>query len=697
MKAGFYLEEVLMKKTLILLVVLITPALARAQTFERTDTLPPAIKTDLRGRQKTLNERLVVAKDISVMATPTGETDFVKFVQTLPGVATGSDGSSSYYVRGGNMGGNLQTLDGVPIYGASHLIGLTSAYSADIVASAEFQVGGFSSEEGNLSSSHIRLHSKDGSFDTFSAKGDISNFLLGGSVSTPLIKDRLSLNAAVRISPASLEYKAVRGLMDPSVVNIKDADAAIYDLYAKLKYKVDDRRAVSFSVFHSLDKYNFMLDSGSEDKMSWNNLIAIAQYDAPWRKRGQLAITASFNHYGNSQGMIKQMYLTSNNLLIRSLLDEGMLHACVNTSAGRNWHMQYGLKARMARFDPGSARVLETTGLFPKTSSPLASRPRNNYTGTLHGQVEYGSLERSMLRLAGRVNYNSASGFEPEASALLRLRFFQALGLELTGDYLTQFYHTLEGIPLGWSLDMIVPPSSRFLPEKTKQVYAGLYSDVGDHHLSVGAYYKEMENLVYFSDATKLFDSAIAGWEENIELGTGTSRGLECLFEKTSGLVTWRLAYTWSKTDRLFPNLNKGERFPAKYDRTHILNATATALVLSRERLDICLAGLFTYQSGHMETVTAGSWWDDNFITGFVEEDFYTTLNNYRMPLYIRLDFSALLEFKGRKHPQRLNVGVYNVLNRHNPFALSYDPDADRWTQISLLPILPSLKYSVSF
>ena len=85
------------------------------QVLERTDTLPPAIKTDVRGRQKSVSERLVLPKDFSMLASPVGEGDFVKLVQTLPGVAIGSDGSSNYYVRGGNMGGNLQTLDGVPI------------------------------------------------------------------------------------------------------------------------------------------------------------------------------------------------------------------------------------------------------------------------------------------------------------------------------------------------------------------------------------------------------------------------------------------------------------------------------------------------------------------------------------------------------------------------------------------------------
>ena len=679
------------------LVLLFLPILSFAQMIGKADTLSAAIKTDLRGGQKTLSERLVVAKDISVMATPTGELDFIKFVQTLPGVAGGSDGASSYYVRGGNMGGNVQTLDGVPIYGTSHLIGLTSAYPADVISTAEFQVGGFSSDEGNLSSSHIRLRSKDGSFQTSSAKAEISNFLLGGTVSAPLVREKLSLHTAVRFSPAPYEYNVVKTKLGSGIAGIQGTDALIYDIYAKLKYRVDALRALSFSVFHSQDRYNFIMGDGSEDKMAWDNLLAIAQYDAPWRKRGELNVTASFNHYGNSQGMLKRLGGTSNDLLICSLLDEGMLHACVKTSFGRNWHAQYGLKARIARFDPGSSRVLETTGLFPKTSSPLESNPRYNFTGTLHGQMEHGSAKRHLLRLAGRLNYNDASGFAPEASILARFRFLHDLGVEVTGDYLTQFYHTLEGIPLGWSLDMIVPSSRRFMPEQTRQVYAGLFSDTGDHHFSAGAYYKKMTDLVFFSDATKLFDSAIAGWEEKIETGTGSSRGLEVLYEKTAGRATWRISYTWSKTDRLFPGLNQGEAFPAKYDRTHLLNATAAVRMVSRERMNLSLATLFTYQSGHMETVTAGSWWDDNFIIGTVEQKFYTSFNNYRMPPYIRLDVSALFEFKGGKHPQTLNAGVYNVLNRHNPFGLSYNPDTDEWKQISLLPVMPSLKYSVRF
>ena len=168
-----------------------------------------------------------------------------------------------------------------------------------------------------------------------------------------------------------------------------------------------------------------------------------------------------------------------------------MLHACVNTMAGEKWKAQYGLKVRAARFNPGSARVLKSTGLFPKTSSPLVKNVHWNVTGTLHGQLERGSTERSMLRLAGRLNYNNASGFAPEASVLLRIRFFKYLGLEATGDYLSQFYHTLEGIPLGWSLDMIVPPSKRFRPEQTRQAYAAKKWAFVSDYVRLHALYRE--------------------------------------------------------------------------------------------------------------------------------------------------------------------------------------------------------------
>ena len=55
-----------------------------------------------------------------------GEKDILKTVQLLPGVQSGTEGSSGFYVRGGGADQNLILLDGVPVYNASHLFGFFS-------------------------------------------------------------------------------------------------------------------------------------------------------------------------------------------------------------------------------------------------------------------------------------------------------------------------------------------------------------------------------------------------------------------------------------------------------------------------------------------------------------------------------------------------------------------------------------------
>ena len=102
--------------------------------------------------------------DLRRTASPLGEADPIKFIQTLPGVATGMEGSSAYYVRGGNEGNNLTTLDGIPIYGTGHLLGLTTSYPSEIVSGQDFFAGGFPSDVGGYTSSLLQLTTSDGDF-----------------------------------------------------------------------------------------------------------------------------------------------------------------------------------------------------------------------------------------------------------------------------------------------------------------------------------------------------------------------------------------------------------------------------------------------------------------------------------------------------------------------------------------------------
>ena len=55
-----------------------------------------------------------------------GEVDVLKTIQLMPGVQSGTEGTSGIYVRGGGPDQNLFLIDGVPVYNINHLFGLFS-------------------------------------------------------------------------------------------------------------------------------------------------------------------------------------------------------------------------------------------------------------------------------------------------------------------------------------------------------------------------------------------------------------------------------------------------------------------------------------------------------------------------------------------------------------------------------------------
>ena len=119
--------------------------------------------------------------------------------------------------------------------------------------------------------------------------------------------------------------------------------------------------------------------------------------------------------------------------------------------------------------------------------------------------------------------------------------------------------------------------------------------------------------------------------------------------------------------------------------------------MVDNQRYAIALTGLYTWQSGHWETVVVGEYPSlDFFNLVFPTLNYFKGVNNYEMPPYIRLDLGCNFTFKG-KHLQTLNLGVYNVLNRHNPFSVIYDDRSREWKQVSLIPVMPSFSYRILF
>ena len=260
-----------MRKAIISLLAFLTCVTALAQEAAWRDTLKAAVKTDTRRTEASLGRLQTGLEGIRGVVSPLGEGDPTRWAQSLPGVATGADGTTSMYVRGGGTGNNLFTMDGVPVYGYSHILGLTTIVPSGAIESAELGKGGFDGAESNFTAAHLRLISKTPE-PTQRFSFSVNNFLAGLEAEGP-IGNKLSYIVSARISPLTYEYKAVHSFLPDLLSGFDNFAADVGDVYGKICLQTGVRSGIDLSVLGSLDRYRFDTPGVSRQSMGWHNLL----------------------------------------------------------------------------------------------------------------------------------------------------------------------------------------------------------------------------------------------------------------------------------------------------------------------------------------------------------------------------------------------------------------------------------------
>ena len=131
-------------------------------------------------------------KQIQTLPSLLGETDLLKTVQLLPGVQSGNEGQSGFYVRGGSPDQNLILLDGVPVYNASHLFGFFSVFNTDAISDVKLIKGGFPARYGGRLSSVLDIRIKDGHQSEYHGNLSVGLISAKGTIEGPIIKNKTS-------------------------------------------------------------------------------------------------------------------------------------------------------------------------------------------------------------------------------------------------------------------------------------------------------------------------------------------------------------------------------------------------------------------------------------------------------------------------------------------------------------------------
>lgn len=650
------------------------------------------------------------ASSISVI----GEPDVLRHISSLPGVSQGVESSLGLYVRGANTGSNGLYFNDVPIYYTSHLMGMFSVFPADMVDDANFYMGGFPASKGNLSSSLLDIAAKRADATLFNGKITFSPFLSGLYTAIPIVKNRVSMQVAGRTS------------FMPQILNMFDMgkfkfDFQLYDISSKLDVKISDRQYLDAMFFKAKDNMGYSLNwmANSQGYDSWFGKLG---WHFDISKQLNLYVWCHYNKaYSVQRSSIFDEFTRSlqSHLSLSSQLDEWTVNGRLNYNLNDKWNFNAGWGINSQKFNPGNEKfVINSEAINNSELMP-------NTLVSLFCESQYSPNKRFNFRLGYRKTYqfqnnnsNAVSNFD--LHFLNRILLCDNYGLELSLDRMNQYYHILEGLPTGWSMNMMVPADKEYPAELTHQGYIGFWNRKKlkrfNLYFTVGGYYRFMQNIVTYLNAINAYGFKSKSWREDVDLGKGNSYGLEVSANLQGNRIGATVAYSLSKADREFPKLNNGHPFPFKFDRRHILNLQ-TKFTISKYQnrkgahIEHFVNNVLAYSTGNRSTLPLGRYegvappyWDQNMGGHLYPDEFYNNIydrqlmssrNGYKMKDYFRVDIAYTLIRVGQKTTNEFTVSVFNLLNRHNPY--TYFQENKEWKQLSLIPIFPSVRWAISW
>lgn len=670
-----------------------------------------------------------------------GENDIMKTIQLLPGVQTGSEGTSGIYVRGGGPDQNLILLDGVPVYNASHLFGFFSVFNSDAINSTKLVKGGFPARYGGRLSSVIDIKMKEGNMKKFHGQGSIGLIASKISLEGPIIKDKTSFILSARRTYLDILAKPFiaanqRNQNSKGSENSSSSTSGgyyFYDFNGKINHKINEKHRLYLSNYMGRDKayldfnVNYNIDSlaqseNSQSELSWGNIISALRWNYMLNNKVFINTTLRYSKYDFliSLGNETQSVNNANNSSITNIrnysyaylsnIEDWSAKVDVDWMPNPDHLVKFGVGDIYHTFIPGVTTIDFGSA---DTSIGLNYGGQNHYAHevSFYGEDDW-KVNKNLKGNAGIhissffVGSKNYSFLQPRLS--LRYLINDKSSFKMGYSKMGQFLHLLTNSGIGLPTDLWVPATEKIKPQFSDQIAIGYARTFNDEiELSIEGYYKTMNNLIEYKDGAS-FNDAQNDWQEKVHVGKGSSYGLELLIEKKIGKTTGWIGYTLSWTNRLFDSINFGNTYPYRYDRRHDIGIAITHEFNERINCGI----VWVYGTGNAVTLGLESY--SSFNSSMVGDlpnfnlsnpsvttiDHINSRNNYRMPAYHRLDVSVNIKKEKKWGERTLSFGVYNAYSRQNPFYLEFTRNENgdpQLSQFSLFPLIPSITYSFKF
>lgn len=544
-----------------------------------------------------------------------GEADVLRVITTLPGVKTVGEASTGFNVRGGSADQNLILFNDATIYNPAHFFGMFSAFNPELIKDIELYKSSIPARFGGRLASVLDVNSREGNKKNITGSAGIGAITSRVNIEGPIVKDRTSFIFGGRTTYANW-------LLTLLPKEYKNSRASFQDINLGITHKIDSFSQLYFNGYFSNDRFSL----NSDTTYAYSN----RNFNLKWKKSFTNKLSAVF-----MAGIDEYNYrvVSDANKVNAFKLQFGIrqLFARANFTYYKNQQhsFEFGASTVLYKLNPGSFdpkgdsssvepdKVPDEQGLESAVYVTHKYNPNNKLsisTGLRYSMYSYLGPQQVRYYAPGlpvtdanvieTKDYTGSKFIKtyggPEVRFSVRYAITGTFSVKAGYNSQRQYIHMLSNTTAIAPTDIWKLSDPNIKPQQGDQVSLGFYKNLKSNTIetSVEVYYKRIKDYLDYKPGASLV------MNHNVETEVintkGKAYGVEVLIKKPGGKLNGWVSYTYSRillrTEASDPamQVNRGEFYPANYDKPHDVTLTGTFRVNHRFSVSLTLFFLKT-------------------------------------------------------------------------------------------------------